>query len=107
VLRDEMAVSGRCVASESVQHTVQSVPVKKAQEPMLLAVAVPGESWRLLPQAVLADRAVLETEGLLPKALQAATVAASLGEVLEEMEAQGIRFPAIETRDVKRNPSKP
>jgi hypothetical protein len=107
VLRDEMAVSGRCVASESVQHTVQSVPVKKAQEPMLLAVALPGESWRLLPQAVLADRAVLETEGLLPKALQAATVAASLGEVLEEMEAQGIRFPHIEIREVKRNPSKP
>lgn len=107
VLRNEIAVSGRCVASESVQHTVQSVPVKTANDEVLLAIVRPGQSWRLLPRSVLADVAVLETDRLLPQPLPAHVVAASLGEVLEEMRALGIKFPIATSQETKQIDAKP
>lgn len=107
VLRDEIAVSGRCVAVEGIQHTVLSVPVKNTGDEVLLAVVLPGQSWRLLPRAILADVGVLETESLLPKALPAQVVAASLGDVLEEMRALGIHFPATTSQGVEQDDAKP
>jgi len=97
VVRDEIAVSGRCEASESVQHTVLSVPEPPLPGAFVLAAAVPGQSWRLLPRAVLEDETILETEGLLPMPLAGHTVAAGLSDVLEEMRALGLRFAGKET----------
>jgi hypothetical protein len=90
-LRDEVAVSGACAASESIQHTVQSIPVAEPDTPRL-AVAIPGQSWQDLPLALLVDPARLD-DNPLPEGLPPQTVVASFQNVVAEMRALGLPLP--------------
>lgn len=86
-VRDEIAVSGACTPSPTLQHTLQSVPAN-AVAPSLLAVALPGQPWRVLPPGRVSDAASL-TADLLPEGLPASLVGAALQNSLEEMRALG------------------
>ncbi len=87
IVRDEVSVSGACAASETIQHTLQSVPVAKSGD-ALLAVALPGQPWKVLPETATADTSTLEPDAL-PPGLSASLLAAALQGVLEEMRALG------------------
>ncbi len=97
-VRDEVAVTGACASSPTIQHTVQSVPDAKPGE-RLLAVALPGQPWRRLPAEVLLEPAAL-TEEALPAGLPATLVTAALQNSLDEMRALGFDF-ATEPSDGK------
>lgn len=90
-VRDEVEVTGACAASADVQHTAQSVPVAAAPK-ALLAVAIPGQPWRVLSERLLLDSAALAPDAL-PAGLTASLVTASLQPALEEMRALGFDFP--------------
>ncbi len=104
-VRDEVEVSGACTTSSDVQHTAQSVPVASDQK-ALLAVAIPGQSWRVLPDQLLSD-SVTFTPDVLPAGLSPALVTASLQNTLEEMRALGFDFPRAAADDTSDSHDKP
>ena len=98
-VRDEIAVTGACAASPTLQHTLQSVPASTAKS-SLLAVAVPGQPWRVLPPAELNGVATLPAN-VLPEGLPAALVSAALQNSLEEMRALGFDFAVGASEDTR------
>lgn len=95
-LTDQITISGLTTASESVQHTTQSIPVP-GQAPLLFAVARPGQAWTVLTaEAVAALSSQPETETVL--GLPPQTVALAFTNAVEEIQALGLSFPEPPTR---------
>lgn len=104
-VRDEIEVSGACAASSTIQHTVQSVPAARPGG-RLVAVAVPGQPWRVLSEDALSDSANLPADAL-PAGLPAAVVTASLQGSLEEMRALGFDIASGTPEDSAGTEDKP
>jgi hypothetical protein len=98
---DHIIVSGSVAASDSVQHTVQSIPHPGSAE-CLFALARPGQTWQVLPPASAAGLGSLPPDALIQD-LPPSTVASALEPALEEARALGLPFPNPPSR-AKDNP---
>lgn len=105
-LTDEITLSGLTTASESVRHTLQSIPTPAKKDALLFAIARPGGVWtRLSPETVAALTTLPEDqliEGLPPQ-----TLALAFGSAVEEIQALGFTFPETPTRGKEGPDEKP
>jgi hypothetical protein len=104
-LSDQITVSGSSTASESVQHTAQSIPVRTG-DPLLFALARPGQAWQILPPTTVAALATLPVEETL-QGLPAALIATAFENAIEEIRALGLSFPEAPTRGMETPDNKP
>ncbi len=95
-VRDEVEVTGACATSATIQHTLQSVPVA-APDGSILAVALPGQPWRRLPESLLQGNSQLAPESL-PGGLNTSLVTAALQPCLEEMRSLGLDSPPTDDK---------
>ena len=90
-LTDQITISGLTAASESVQHTVQSVP-NPGKAPLLFAIARPGGVWKILSPETVATLTSLPDDQLL-QGLPPQTLALAFSSAIEEIQALGLNFP--------------
>jgi hypothetical protein len=88
---DQIAVSGSTLASDSVQHTTQTIPVRQTN-PLLFAVALPGKPWQTLSPTDVASLASLPIDQTLHN-LPSQTLATAFAPALEEIRSLGLSFP--------------
>jgi hypothetical protein len=88
---DQIAVSGSTLASDSVQHTTQTIPVRQT-DPLLFAVALPGKPWQTLSPTDVASLASLPIDQTLQD-LPSQTLASAFAPALEEIRSLGLSFP--------------
>jgi hypothetical protein len=95
-LTDQITISGLTAASESVQHTVQSVP-NPGKAPLLFAIARPGGVWTILSPETVATLTSLPDDQLL-QGLPPQTLALAFSSAIEEIQALGLNFPETPNR---------
>lgn len=102
---DQITISGSTEPSDSVQHTIQTIPVRKT-DPLLFAVALPGRPWQTLSPSEVAALAALPIDqsvhGLSPQSL-----ATSFEPALEEIRSLGLSFPEPPSRANEQLDNKP
>jgi hypothetical protein len=93
---DQIAVSGSTLASDSVQHTTQTIPVRQT-DPLLFAIALPGKPWQTLSPTDVASLASLPIDQTLHD-LPSQTLATAFAPALEEIRSLGLSFPEPPSR---------
>lgn len=84
---DEIAVSGSTIASESVQNTIQTIPLNKSA--VLFAMALPGKPWRILSQTEVISLSSLPSEESLND-IPSQTLANAFAPALDEVQSIGL-----------------
>lgn len=104
-INDQINVSGSTVTSESVQHTTQTIPVRRT-DPLLFAVALPGKPWQTLATKEVAALASLPVDQPLHN-LPPHVLASAFAPALEEIRSLGLSFPEPPSRANKAPDNKP